>query len=36
MVLRDLGVGLFQGYYFSRPAFRTQATVPAEAYDSLA
>ncbi|MFP5408454.1 MAG: EAL domain-containing protein [Gammaproteobacteria bacterium] len=35
-VLRDLGVILFQGYYFARPAFRTQATVPAAVYDSLA
>lgn len=36
MVLRDLGVALFQGYYFARPAFQAQATVPPEAYDRLA
>jgi EAL domain-containing protein (putative c-di-GMP-specific phosphodiesterase class I) len=31
--LRDLGVELFQGYYFSTPAFRALATVPSELYD---
>ena len=31
--LRDLGVELFQGYYFARPAFRALATVPPELYD---
>ena len=36
MVLRDLGVALFQGYYFARPAFQAQARVPPEAYDRLA
>ncbi len=30
--LRELGVELFQGYYFARPAFRAMATVPAELY----
>ena len=27
-VLQDLGVELFQGYYFARPAFRALATIP--------
>ena len=30
--LRELGVELFQGFYFARPAFRALATVPAELY----
>ncbi|NJL99370.1 MAG: EAL domain-containing protein [Synechococcaceae cyanobacterium RM1_1_27] len=34
-VLRDFGVNLFQGYYFARPAFRSQAIVPRAAYDAL-
>lgn len=34
LALRDLGVELFQGYYFARPAFRTLAGLPAAAvYD---
>lgn len=31
MTLRDLGVELFQGYYFARPAFQALADVPPEA-----
>jgi EAL domain-containing protein (putative c-di-GMP-specific phosphodiesterase class I) len=34
LALRDLGVELFQGYYFARPAFRALAGLPAAAvYD---
>lgn len=34
LALRDLGVELFQGYYFARPAFRALAELPAAAaYD---
>jgi EAL domain-containing protein (putative c-di-GMP-specific phosphodiesterase class I) len=31
--LRDLGIELFQGYYFARPAFQAQATVAPELYN---
>ncbi len=31
--LRDLGIRLFQGYYFAKPAFEAQATVPDECFD---
>ncbi|UUA74754.1 EAL domain-containing protein [Cellvibrio sp. QJXJ] len=31
-VLRDMGIGLFQGYYFARPAFQSLAQVPAEVF----
>ena len=31
--LGELGVELFQGYYFARPAFQALAIVPAESYD---
>lgn len=31
LALRDLGVELFQGYYFARPAFRAVAATPAAA-----
>lgn len=30
--LRDLGIELFQGFYFARPAFQALATVPPEVY----
>ena len=30
--LRELGVDLFQGYYFARPAFQALAAVPSELY----
>jgi len=30
--LKDLGVELFQGYYFARPAFRSLAEVSAELF----
>ncbi len=31
--LVDLGIDLFQGYYFGRPAFESVADVPASAYE---
>ncbi len=31
-VLRDMGIDLFQGYYFARPAFQSLAQVPAEVF----
>ena len=31
--LRDLGVELFQGYYFAKPAFQALATVPSALYE---
>ncbi len=31
-VLRDMGIELFQGYYFARPAFEALADVPAEVF----
>ena len=31
--LGELGVELFQGYYFARPAFQALAVVPPESYD---
>jgi EAL domain-containing protein (putative c-di-GMP-specific phosphodiesterase class I) len=31
-VLRDMGIDLFQGYYFARPAFQSLAKVPAEVF----
>lgn len=31
-VLRDMGIDLFQGYYFARPAFQSLARVPAEVF----
>ncbi|MGF1576458.1 MAG: EAL domain-containing protein [Cyanophyceae cyanobacterium] len=34
-VLRDFGVDLFQGFYFARPAFRSQATISQAVYDAL-
>lgn len=31
-ILRDMGIDLFQGYYFARPAFQSLAQVPAEVF----
>ena len=31
--LGELGVELFQGYYFAKPAFQALAIVPPESYD---
>lgn len=31
-VLRDMGIELFQGYYFARPAFQGLAQVPADVF----
>ena len=31
--LGELGVELFQGYYFARPTFQALAVVPPELYD---
>ncbi len=33
-VLRDMGIELFQGYYFARPAFEALAEVPAEVFQA--
>lgn len=30
--LRDFGIELFQGFYFAKPAFQSEATVPPEVY----
>src|SRR5690606_15375814 len=30
--LQDLGIELFQGYHFARPAFQALADIPVEAY----
>ncbi len=35
LVLRELGIELFQGFYFARPAFESQAQVPAELFAGL-
>jgi EAL domain-containing protein (putative c-di-GMP-specific phosphodiesterase class I) len=31
--LHDMGIYLFQGYYFARPAFQALATVPPELFN---
>src|SRR5690606_1065565 len=31
-VLRDVGIELFQGYYFARPAFQSLAQVPGDVF----
>ena len=33
-VLKDMGIELFQGYYFARPAFEALAEVPANIFNS--
>ncbi len=33
-VLQDMGIELFQGYYFARPAFQSLAQVPADVFSA--